>query len=104
MPCTDANCIQIRLADRHTFIRLVESPEASRLLADGARSALMTGTSRCKTPRHSFRAKSEKLSYLRIFLMLLFTAVGTNDVIGMARVSNGVLCIVTKRHLKFTFS
>jgi len=32
------------------------------------------------------------------------TAVGTNDVIVIARVSNGVFCVVTKRRLKFTFS
>ena len=57
--CTDANCVQIRLADRHTFIWLVETPEASGLLADGACSALMTGTSRYKTFWHSLRSKSE---------------------------------------------
>jgi len=54
----------------------------------------MTGTSRYKTLRHSFRSKSE--------ITLLYTAVGTNDVIGTAHVSNGVL----RRHksrLKFTF-
>ena len=54
----------------------------------------MTGTSRYKTLRHSFRSKSE--------IILLYTAVGTNDVIGTAHVSNGVL----RRHksrLKFTF-
>jgi len=91
--CTNANCAQIRSAERFDY------PDGLKLLVFWQMVQWRTPEcriSRCKTSQHSFWSKSEVIA--------LYTAVGTNDVIDTARVSNGMFCVVTKTYLKFTFS